>query len=170
MPSQSTHPKLTLEQQRAQHAWERCANYRDQEAKFAKAAPLFIRNSGLMQFLCFCLAKTEDKELKLKFQIAAKNRQRERTKTPEHWRIAVDLLCWLGERAPGVLPIAHGHATYERTLGDFFRGNLDSLLRCTPLQYRNLTVESLAYLRWVRVMSEAHVKSRGKVNADSSSS
>ncbi|GIU75434.1 MAG: hypothetical protein KatS3mg004_2521 [Bryobacteraceae bacterium] len=62
MPSQSTHPKLTLEQQRAQHAWERCADYSKTQVNAAKGLPALIMNSGLMQVLAFCNDKGGDYE------------------------------------------------------------------------------------------------------------
>ena len=50
----------TLEQQRARHAWERCAGYRrDAEVKIAKGLPALIMNSGLMQILAFLESKGE---------------------------------------------------------------------------------------------------------------
>ncbi|MGB9610141.1 MAG: type III-B CRISPR module-associated protein Cmr5 [Bryobacteraceae bacterium] len=62
MPSQKTHPKLTLEQQRAQHAWESCANYSKAQVNVAKGLPALIMNSGLMQVLAFCNDKGGDYE------------------------------------------------------------------------------------------------------------
>lgn len=43
----------TLEQQRAQDAWEKCANYRKEQVNLAKGLPALIMNSGLMQVLAF---------------------------------------------------------------------------------------------------------------------
>jgi CRISPR-associated protein Cmr5 len=44
----------TLEQQRAQDAWDRCADYdKDKHVKLAKGLPALIMNSGLMQVLAF---------------------------------------------------------------------------------------------------------------------
>lgn len=48
---------LTLEQQRAQDAWEKSARYSDKHANFAKGLPALIMNSGLMQVLAFCHEK-----------------------------------------------------------------------------------------------------------------
>ena len=47
----------TLEQQRAQYAWERCADCPPEYANLAKALPALIMNSGLMQVMAFCHEK-----------------------------------------------------------------------------------------------------------------
>lgn len=47
----------TLEQQRAQDAWEKCANYTKDHVSVAKGLPVLIMNSGLMQVLAFCHEK-----------------------------------------------------------------------------------------------------------------
>jgi len=49
--------QLTLEQQRARHAWECCESYTESHGKFAKGLPALIINSGLMQVLAFCHEK-----------------------------------------------------------------------------------------------------------------
>lgn len=50
-------PRQTLEQQRAQDAWERCAAYTKEHVNIAKGLPALIMNSGLMQVLAFCHEK-----------------------------------------------------------------------------------------------------------------
>lgn len=47
----------TLEQQRAQDAWDRSARYRQEHVNIAKGLPALIMNSGLMQVLAFCHEK-----------------------------------------------------------------------------------------------------------------
>ena len=47
----------TLEQQRAQNAWQACERYRKDHVNAAKALPALIMNSGLMQVLAFCHEK-----------------------------------------------------------------------------------------------------------------
>jgi CRISPR-associated protein Cmr5 len=47
----------TLEQQRAQDAWERSADYQKEHVNIAKGLPALIMNSGLMQVLAFCHEK-----------------------------------------------------------------------------------------------------------------
>ena len=49
--------KQTLEQQRAQDAWQVCAHYSKEHVNAAKALPALIMNSGLMQVLAFCHEK-----------------------------------------------------------------------------------------------------------------
>lgn len=47
----------TLEQQRAQDAWEKSNGYSKEQVNFAKGLPALIMNSGLMQVLAFCHEK-----------------------------------------------------------------------------------------------------------------
>lgn len=65
----------TLEQQRAQHAWERSANYTREHVSVVKSLPALIMNSGLMQVLAFCHEKGGANE-----------------------EVATDLRRWLGKR------------------------------------------------------------------------
>lgn len=69
----------TLEQQRAQDAWEKCGRYTDKHANFAKGLPALIMNSGLMQVLAFCHEKGGEQE-----------------------KVASDLRRWLNKRFNGV--------------------------------------------------------------------
>lgn len=57
----STAP-LTLEQQRAQDAWNQCASYSKDHVNIAKGLPALIMNSGLMQVLAFCHEKGKANE------------------------------------------------------------------------------------------------------------
>ncbi len=43
----------TLEQQRAQDAWNRCVHYKKEHINLAKGLPALIMNSGLMQVMAF---------------------------------------------------------------------------------------------------------------------
>ena len=54
---------LTLEQQRAQDAWNQCVNYEKEHVNTAKGLPALIMNSGLMQVLAFCHEKGKANEL-----------------------------------------------------------------------------------------------------------
>lgn len=47
----------TLEQQRAQDAWDKSAAYGKDHVNVAKSLPALIMNSGLMQVLAFCHEK-----------------------------------------------------------------------------------------------------------------
>lgn len=46
-------PTPTLEQQRAQDAWDRCQRYSKDHVNLAKGLPALIMNSGLMQVMAF---------------------------------------------------------------------------------------------------------------------
>ena len=50
-------PRQTLEQLRAQSAWNACASYSKEHVNAAKGLPALIMNSGLMQMLAFCHEK-----------------------------------------------------------------------------------------------------------------
>lgn len=49
--------RLTLEQLRAQDAWEKCASYDPNHVSLAKGLPALIMNSGLMQTMAFLQEK-----------------------------------------------------------------------------------------------------------------
>lgn len=51
----------TLEQQRAQDAWEKSKGYSKEQVNFSKGLPALIINSGLMQVLAFCHEKKDAK-------------------------------------------------------------------------------------------------------------
>lgn len=53
----------TLEQQRAQDAWNQCAGYGKEHVNIAKGLPALIMNSGLMQVLAYCYEKKGANEL-----------------------------------------------------------------------------------------------------------
>ncbi len=72
-------PALTLEQQRAQDAWNQCASYTKEHVNIAKGLPALIMNSGLMQVLAFCHEKGKANEL-----------------------VATHLRTWLNQRFNGV--------------------------------------------------------------------
>jgi len=55
-------PRQTLEQQRAQDAWDKCALYTKEHVNVAKGLPALIMNSGLMQVLAFCHEKGGNNE------------------------------------------------------------------------------------------------------------
>lgn len=71
--------RLTLEQQRAQHAWVKCERYNKAQVNAAKGLPALIMNSGLMQVLAFCNDKGGDYE-----------------------PVSRDLREWLGRRFPAL--------------------------------------------------------------------
>jgi CRISPR-associated protein Cmr5 len=122
--------RLTLEQQRAQDAWERSATYSKEHVNFAKGLPALITNSGLMQVLAFCHEKG----------------------TKDSGRfcedVARDLRTWLNKRFNGV----------DRDPGfDLF---MTSLMNADPRTYQAITVEAFDWLKWLRQMASARVPDR----------
>ena len=57
MVTTTTAPRQTLEQQRAQNAWNASVSYQSEHVNAAKGLPALIMNSGLMQVLAFCHEK-----------------------------------------------------------------------------------------------------------------
>lgn len=80
-PLAKNQPRQTLEQQRAQDAWDKCATYTKEHVNVAKGLPALIMNSGLMQVLAFCHEKGGANEV-----------------------VAQHLRAWLGKRFNGVDP------------------------------------------------------------------
>ena len=119
---------LTLEQLRAQDAWNQCASYKKEHVNVAKGLPALIMNSGLMQVLAFCHEKGK-KEKGLPYEIVA-----------THLRI------WLNLRFNGV----------SRDPG--FEMFMQSLLKASPAEYQAITSEAFAWLRWMRQMASARIK------------
>ncbi|SFQ82279.1 CRISPR-associated protein Cmr5 [Halopseudomonas formosensis] len=68
----------TLEQLRAQNAWEVSQKYDKEHVNIAKGLPALIMNSGLMQVLAFCHEKKK-----------------------KHEEVATDLRIWLVKRISG---------------------------------------------------------------------
>lgn len=116
---------VTLEQQRAQFAWD-CAKEGtalagDEYRNLAKAAPALIMNNGLMQTLAFYQDKGK----------------------PQHMALAGHLRRWIMKRAGG------------NSQDPGFQPMMDVLLRAQPDQYRNATDEALLILRWIRQFAAA---------------
>ena len=119
---------LTLEQQRAQDAWNQCVNYEKEHVNIAKGLPALIMNSGLMQVLAFCHEKGK-KEKGLPYE-----------------QVATHLRTWLNQRFNGV----------ARDPG--FELFMQILLKAQPADYQAITTEAYAWLRWMRQMASARVK------------
>jgi CRISPR-associated protein Cmr5 len=119
---------LTLEQQRAQDAWNQCVKYEKEHVNIAKGLPALIMNSGLMQLLAFCHEKGK-KEKGLPYE-----------------QVATHLRTWLNLRFNGV----------ARDPG--FESFMQSMLEATPTYYQSVTTEAYAWLRWMRQMASARVK------------
>lgn len=109
----------TLEQQRAQDAWNKSAHYTMEHVNIAKSLPALIMNSGLMQMLAFCHEKGGANEA-----------------------VARDLRIWLGQR-------------FDRDPG--FEGLMQELMNTSPSNYKAITTEAFAWLRWLRQMAAARI-------------
>lgn len=117
--------KPTLEQQRAQFAWN-CAQEGTQVGgeeyrNLAKAAPALIMNNGLMQTLAFYQEKGK----------------------PQHRTLASHLRRWVFQRAGGT------------GADPGFQPMMQALLNAAPADYRRATDEALLVLRWIRQFAAA---------------
>ncbi len=118
----------TLEQQRAQDAWNKCADYKEEHVRVAKSLPALIMNSGLMQVLAFCHEKGQKES----------GRQNE--------DVAIHLRTWLQGRFPRLIPSAN------------FEPFMEALMKVKdPRDYQAITAEAFAWLRWLRQMAPARV-------------
>lgn len=119
--------RQTLEQQRAQDAWD-CSDKAKQQfgkdydkyVNAAKALPALIMNSGLMQVLAFCHEKEGANKA-----------------------VACQLRTWLGKQFPD-LP---GDSAFEPLM--------QALMKAKPGDYQAITAEAFAWLRWLRQMAAA---------------
>ena len=118
----------TLEQQRAQDAWNRCgADCEKEYVNLAKALPALIMNSGLMQVMAFLHEKGAGK------------------RDGAHYKLAADLRGWL-------------HSQFDDALQADFPGFMEGLLNAEPHTYRAVTAEAFAWLKWLRQMAAARQK------------
>jgi len=119
----------TLEQKRAQHAWEKAKEgvsaFGKEYVNSAKALPALIMNSGLMQVMAYLRDKGRDK----------KNRKEKR-----HEMLARHLREWLHEQCG--------------TPSDF-EGFMTCLQQAEPRDFQHITTEAMAWLRWLRQMAPA---------------
>jgi len=116
---------MTLEQLRAQDAWNRSSpdRYTKEHMKLAKGLPALIMNSGLMQVMAFLQEKG-------------------RKKPQRHCAdLAEDLRLWLHERFQDV--------------PQDFDGFMTALLKADARKYQAITVEAFDWLKWLRQMTAA---------------
>lgn len=130
-------PRQTLEQRRAQDAWD-CANRACQQlgkdydgyVNLAKSVPALIMNSGLMQVLAFLYEKSLDKK----------------TGRPK----PDDPHTLVGDQLRAAL-----HARFDDVPGDF-AGCMNFIFTIRdPQRYQAITAEAFAWLRWLRQMAAA---------------
>ncbi len=117
----------TLEQKRANHAWEKVcafssAKEAEEYAQEAKKMPMRIMSAGLGHALAFILAKAKDKKPKLK-------------------QLHDDLTEWVIKERPI-------HATHSDSL-------MESIISGDSDFLRRVTDEALAYLVWLNRFIEA---------------
>lgn len=120
----------TLEQRRAQNAWNVCdpKRYRKEHVNFAKSLPALIMNSGLMQVLAFCHEKGKKASGK------------------EYEAVAADLRAWLASQKIGSVTKAE------------FEPFMQALMQSSPHDYQRINTEAFAWLKWLRQMAAARVQ------------
>ena len=145
---QKLHPE-TLEQRRAQNAWNVCdpKRYRKEHVNFAKSLPALIMNSGLMQVLAFCHEKGGDCE-----------------------RVAADLRQWLASQKIGPLAApffleeakkleqARDEKEKRQIQQRIFEAFMQALMQSSPHDYQRINAEAFAWLKWLRQMAAARVQ------------
>lgn len=122
----------TLEQLRAQNAWE-CATKTqsntsldyDKYVNFTKGVPALIMSSGLMQVLAFCHEKGKKDNYKHCEEVAT------------HLRV------WLSKCFPRVFA--------EPDFSEF----IQALMKTAPQDYQAINAEAFAWLKWLRQMAAA---------------
>jgi CRISPR-associated protein Cmr5 len=132
----------TLDQKRAQYAWEKVSQASEQRiiadyAREAKGAPALIMGSGLMQTLAFFQAKGR----------------------PQHLALLGHVCRWLG-RTLGGTPIPNRQPFPHETDAAF--ANVMAALHAAPSSlYLRATEEALALLRWIRQFADARKSMEG---------
>jgi CRISPR-associated protein Cmr5 len=129
-------PRQTLEQQRAQDAWDCASEARqqlrddyDKYVNLAKSVPALIMNSGLMQVLAFLHEKGLDKKT-----------GRPKPDDP-HTLIGQHLRNALHKRFSD-LPAEFGSA-------------MEALMTADSRRFQVITAEAFAWLRWLKQMAAA---------------
>lgn len=118
----------TLDQERAEFAWERVSkvdqSIREKYRNLAKGIPALVMTNGLMQTLAFLEAKGQ--------------------KAPEHKTLLDDLRTWLaGQKAGVLLPDTN---TFQQVMA--------ALVGMDTLAYQRATEETQAILRWIRQLAD----------------
>lgn len=129
--------RLTLEQERAQHAWA-CAEQAKKQlgedykkyVNLAKGVPALIMNSGLMQVLAFLHEKSLDNKA------GSPKPGDPHTLLGQHLRSAL-------------------HKRFDALPADF-EGVMNSLMKAESRHFQAVTAEAFAWLRWLRQMAAAN--------------
>ncbi len=117
----------TLEQQRAQNAWEKSKEYQKEHVNLAKGLPALIMNSGLMQVLAFLHEKGKGKS------------------SEPHENVGRHLREWLQKR----------FFSSEQLQSAEFSDFIKVLQEAKPGEYQRFTAEAFAWLKWLRLMAAA---------------
>ena len=131
---------LTLDQQRAQRAWNDITEV-DEKGKLkeytslAKSTASLIMNSGLMQTLAFLQAKAKAKS------------------QDEHELLLQHLLKWLGNVLGG--DKIHGDERFPPEPVADFQLVMEALYQSSPDLYMRATSETMEFLRWIRHFADA---------------
>jgi CRISPR-associated protein Cmr5 len=130
--------KLTLDQQRAERAWQEVrsvgASKLKDYASLAKAAPALVMSNGIMQTLAFLRSKASPDS--------------------SHDELLRHLCGWLGKTLGGTLVAGDKRFPGEQQ-ADFVRV-MEALHAAPSSLYLRATSESLALLRWIRQFADAH--------------
>lgn len=132
----------TLDQKRAQYAWEQVSQVAQQGiiadyAREAKGAPALIMGSGLMQTLAFFQAKGK----------------------PQHLALLGHVCRWLG-RTLGGTQVTDQERFPPEAAADF--ATVMSALHAAPSSlYLRATDEAMALLRWLRQFADARKAMEG---------
>ena len=121
----------TLEQLRAQDAWQCSQGCSEEYVKLAKGMPALMMNSGLMQVMAFMHEK------------GGSDSQKQCRDLAQH------LQTWLCHRFPDDIESAQ------------FGTLMTALMGAEPRTYQHITTEAFAWLRWVRQMAAAAHAGRG---------
>ncbi|TSE30396.1 type III-B CRISPR module-associated protein Cmr5 [Tepidimonas charontis] len=133
--------RQTLDQQRAQYAWEQVSqvapNLIKDYTREAKGAPALIMGSGLMQTLAF-------------FQAKGKN---------QHLALLSHLCRWLGRTLGGTAVTDRERFPPEAAAN--FATVMAALHTAPSSLYLRATDEALALLRWIRQFADARKSMEG---------
>jgi CRISPR-associated protein Cmr5 len=118
----------TLEQKRAQFAWECASNAKENLVKYSdyvnatKGLPALIMNSGLMQALAFIHEKSGKKD-------------------GERYQLLEKHLC--------------GWLTKKYNIPEGFSHFMQALMTTETRQFQSITTEAFAWLKWLRQIAPA---------------
>jgi CRISPR-associated protein Cmr5 len=132
----------TLEQERAQQAWacvqevtNKPQEFKKKYGSLARKVPMLVLTNGLGQTLAFLLAKAKRHEPEQKRSVEAK----------AHDLLLVHLSNWVLSQVASSTPASNGDLL------------LQWVLQNDSAAYRRATIESLAFLTWLKRFAEAEL-------------